>query len=78
MFRTLAATSFAVILGLSSLATAGADQLNGQTRFTSCEMTKPWDPTVRSGIDGTWGRDSIPGGDGTTGPTFPSSCRPTI
>ena len=68
MVRTIATTSLAFIVLAASamLAGARADYPYPRAMLTFCEET----PTL-----GSSGRDGIIGGEGTTGPTFPSVCR---
>ena len=68
MVRTIATTSLAFIL-LTAVA-ARADYPHPRPTATFCEEAPPLD-----GLAGTRSRDGIIGGDGTTGPTFPSVCR---
>ncbi len=75
MVRTTATTSLAFIFLAASptLAGARADYPYLRPTPTFCEETPPLAP----GLGGTWSRDGIIGGEGTTGPTFPSFCKQT-
>ena len=71
MVRTKATTSLAFIVLAASAALSGAraDYSYPRSTPTFCEEMPP------EGLSGTRSRDGFIGGDGTTGPTFPSACR---
>jgi len=71
MVRTITTTSLAFILLAAFATLAGARADHPRPTPTFCEETPPLAP----GLGGTWSRDGIIGGDGTTGPTFPFVCR---
>jgi hypothetical protein len=73
MVRTITTTSlaFTFLAGFATFAGARADDPYARQTLTFCEETSPLAP----GLGGTWSRNGIIGGDGTTGPTFPSVCR---
>jgi len=71
MVRTKATSlSFIVLAAFAALSGARADYPHPRPTATFCEEAPPLD-----GLGGTRSRDCIIGGDGTTGPTFPSVCR---
>ena len=77
MVRTIAATSLAFIMLAANAMLAGARADNPYPRVASnlCEETLPCAPLRSKGPDGIRSCDGIVGGEGTTGPTFPSLCK---
>ena len=69
MVRILATTSLVLIFLAAFAALAGARADYPYSTPAFCEETPPLAP----GLDGI--RDGIIGGDGSTGPTFPSVCK---
>jgi hypothetical protein len=77
MVRIITTTSLAFIglAAFSMLADARADYPHPRATPTFCEETPPLAPLGSNGRGGIRSRDAIIGGEGTTGPTFPSVCR---
>ena len=69
MVRILATTSLVLIVLAAFAALAGARADYPYSTPALCEET----PALAPGLGGT--RDSIIGGHGSTGPTFPSVCK---
>ena len=67
--KTTASLAFIVLAALATFAGARADYPYPQPTPTFCEETPPLAPI------GSRGRTGINGGEGTTGPTFPSVCQ---
>jgi len=77
MVRTVATISLAFIMLAANaiLAGARADYPHQQAAPDFCKETAPYAPLRSKGPDAIRNRDGIVGGEGSTGPTFPSVCR---
>ena len=77
MVRIIATTSlaFIVLAALAMLGGARADSPYPRGTPTFCEETPPLARQGSNGLGGIRSRDGSIGGEGTTGPTFPSVCR---
>ena len=77
MPRTVAKTSLAFIFlaAFVMLEEARADYPYVPPTTAFCEDTPPLAARGSTGLGGTWSRDGIIGGDGSTGPTFPFLCK---
>ena len=72
MVRTIATTSLAFILLTANA--ARADYPHPRVNPTFCEETPPLALLGSNGLGGIRSRGDSIGGEGTTGPTFPSVC----